>query len=356
MTIGTALTRRATTCQAHAMRFISDNTASVCPEVLEAIAAANAPDAGYDGDALSAQLDGAFSALFETEVAALWVTTGTAANSLGLAALCPPYGGIICHDESHIENDEAGAPEFFTHGAKLMTVAGKGAKLGVDAVTARLDRITDDVHRIQPAAISITNATELGTVYTVEETAALAEIARARGLRFHLDGARFANAIVHLGCQPADLTWRAGVEVMSFGCIKNGGMNAEALISFQPELAHELRIRRKRSGHLSSKGRFQAAQILALLKDDLWLANARKANSGAGRLAEAVRHRLAEPVEANELFVRINAAEAAALRAKGFHFYDWEAGIVRFVVSWDQADSDIDALAQALSALPKRSG
>jgi threonine aldolase len=337
------------------MRFASDNVASVCPEVLAAITAANTPDAGYDGDALSAQLDGAFSQLFSTDVAALWVTTGTAANSLALAALCPPYGGILCHQDAHIENDEAGAPEFFTHGAKLITVAGAGAKLAPDALAARIGRIAGDVHRVQPAAISITNATELGRVYTVEETAALGEQARSLGLRFHLDGARFSNAVAFLSCDPADLTWRTGVEMMSFGFIKNGGMNAEALICFRPELAQELRVRRKRSGHLSSKGRFQAAQLLALLKDDLWLANARKANDGAQRLARTAADRLAEPVEANELFVRLNPEEASGLRAAGFQFYDWEGGTARFVVSWDQPESDIAALARAFSALRQAS-
>jgi len=338
-----------------AMRFISDNTASVCPEVLAAISAANAPDAGYDGDALSRKLDGLFSDLFGTEVAALWVTTGTAANSLSLAALCPPYGGILCHEDAHIWNDEAGAPEFFTHGAKLIPIEGEGAKLTPEAISARLAPIRKDVHRVQPAAISITNATELGCVYKPDETAAIGALAHSRGLRFHLDGARFANAVAYLGCHPADLTWRAGVEMMSFGFIKNGGMNAEALISFRPEFAAELRIRRKRSGHLSSKGRFQAAQILALLEEDRWLANAGAANAGARLLAEAAGERLAHPVEANELFIRLSDEEAASLREAGFEFYDWEPGLARLVVSWDQRKGDIAMLAGALRDLRQAS-
>ncbi|MGE3746888.1 MAG: low specificity L-threonine aldolase [Sphingomonadaceae bacterium] len=333
------------------MRFTSDNAASAHPDVLAAIIAANAPDAGYDGDRLSASLDGAFSALFDRDVTALWLTTGTAANSLALAALCPPHGGVICHEDSHIENDEAGAPEFFTHGAKLITLGGEGAKLTPDAIAARMARIAADVHRVQPRAISITNATELGRVYSCEETAAIGALARASGLGFHLDGARFANAVAHLGCHPADLTWRAGVDLMSFGFIKNGGMNAEALICFRRDLADEIRIRRKRSGHLSSKGRFQAAQILALLENDRWLDNARKANAGAQRLARVAAGRLVEQVAANELFVRVNPDEAAALRAAGFQFYDWGTGVARFVVSWDQSDQDITALEKALQAL-----
>src|SRR5687768_2785617 len=176
------------------MRFFSDNAAAACPEALAAVAAANRIDAAYDGDEYSRKLDGAFSELFGTEVAALWVTTGTAANSLALAALCPPHGGILCHEDAHIENDEAGAPGFFTHGAKLIPIAGEGAKLTPELVISRMKRIEDDVHRVQPAAISITNATELGRVYSPEETAAISELARSRGLSFHLDGARFANA------------------------------------------------------------------------------------------------------------------------------------------------------------------
>jgi len=333
------------------MRFLSDNMASTCPEVLAAIAAANAPDAGYDGDAFSARLDGAFSKLFETEVAALWVTTGTAANSIALAALCPPYGGIVCHADSHISADEAGAPEFYTHGAKLITLAGEGAKIDPTAIEARLSLIRNDVHRVQPHAISITNATEMGLVYTPEETAAIGAFAKANNLAFHLDGARFANAVARLGCHPADLSWRAGVEMMSFGFIKNGGMNAEAIICFQPERAREIRIRRKRGGHLSSKGRYQAAQILALLENDLWLVNARKSNAGAARIAAAARGRLVHPVEANELFVRVSPSEAAALRANGFAFYDWTPGLIRLVVSWDQPEAEIGALIQAIAAL-----
>lgn len=333
------------------MHFLSDNTASACPEVLAAIMAANAPDVGYDGDALSGRLDAAFSELFDTDVAALWVATGTAANSLALAALCPPYGGIICHEEAHISTDEAGAPEFYTHGAKLITLAGEGAKIDPDGIAARLSLIRNDVHRVQPHAISITNATEMGLVYTPDETAAIGSYARANGLAFHLDGARFANAVAHLGCHPADLTWRAGVGMMSFGFIKNGGMNAEAIICFQPDRAQEIRIRRKRAGHLSSKGRFQAAQILALLDNDLWLANARKSNAGAQRIAAAAGRRLLYPVEANELFVRVTASESEALKAKGFAFYDWAPGLIRLVVSWDQPDEEIIALAEALRAL-----
>ncbi len=333
------------------MRFTSDNIASAHPAIFEALAAANAPDTGYDGDRLSRSLDATFSELFGTEVAALWVATGTAANGLALAALCPPHGGVVCHAEAHINCDEAGAPEFYTHGAKLVTVEGAGGKLTPATVAARLDAIPRDVHRVQPHALSITNATEYGRVYTPDETAALGDIAKARGLAFHVDGARFANAVATLDCHPGELTWRAGVDALSFGFVKNGGMSAEALILFRPDLAELVRVRRKRGGHLLSKGRFQAAQILALLEEGRWLANARAANAGAARIAQAAGNRLAEPVEANELFVRLSASEAARLRAQGGEFYDWGEGLARFVVSWDQPEAEIVALAAALAAL-----
>jgi len=333
------------------MRFFSDNAAAVAQPVLDAIAAANRVDTAYDGDALSKGLDDAFSALFDTPVAAMWIASGTAANSLALAALCPPHGATLCHRDAHIQNDECGAPEFFTHGAKLMLVDGEGAKLDADAVEAFLAGVRDDVHQTQPAALSITNATEYGRVYTPAEVAALAEVAKRRKLGFHMDGARFANAVAHLGCSPADLTWRAGIDVLSFGFVKNGGMFAEALVFFRPDLAAATRYRRKRAGHLLSKGRFAAAQIHALLHDDLWIANAGAANAGAATLARAAGARLVHPVEANEVFLRVTPDEAAALRAQGFDFYDWGAGEARLVVSWDQPRAEIDALAAAIAAL-----
>lgn len=333
------------------MRFFSDNAAAVHPAVLEALAHANHVDTAYDGDTLSRSLDGVFSELFETQVRAIWVSSGTAANALALAALCPPYRGIVCHRDSHIENDEAGAPEFYTGGAKLILADGPGAKLSPDSIGARIDAIANDVHRIQPAAISITNATEYGRSYAPAEVAAIGELAKARGLRFHMDGARFANAVVHTDAAPADLTWRAGVEALSFGFIKNGGLSADVLVCFDGDIADEIRIRRKRAGHLVSKGRYLAAQVLALLEHDRWLANARAANTAAASLAAAAGSRLINPVEANEVFARMTADEAAQLRAQGFEFYDWAAGEVRFVVSWDQPQSQVDALAAALAAL-----
>ncbi len=333
------------------MRFFSDNAAAVHPKVLAAMAAADTLDTAYDGDALSRSLDGRFSDLFETPVRVLWVPTGTAANALALAALCPPHGGVVCHRDAHIQNDEGGAPEFYTHGAKLMLADGDAAKLTPDAIATVIDAIANDVHRVQPHAISITNATEYGAVYTPDQVAAIGSLARSRGLGFHMDGARFANAVVRAGASVADLTWRAGVDILSFGFVKNGGMSAEALVFFDTELAATTLYRRKRAGLLLSKGRYLAAQLLAMLEDDVWLDTARAANDGAAMLAAAAGDRLVHPVEANEVFLRATPAEAAALRAKGFDFYDWAAGEIRLVVSWDQRADQIKPLADAIAAL-----
>ncbi len=334
------------------MRFFSDNAAPACPQVLEALAAANRMDTAYDGDSWSKRLNGALSAVFERDVEALWVSTGTAANSLALAALCPPHGSIVCHRDAHIQNDECGAPEFYTGGAKLLLGEGEGAKLTPGIVAGLLATVRKDVHQVQPAALSITNATEYGRVYTPAETAALGDLCAGSGLGFHVDGARFANAVASLDCAPAALTWRAGVDALSFGFVKNGGLSAECLVFFDPELAAATHYRRKRAGHLLSKGRYLAAQILALLDDGLWLANARAANDAAARLAQAAgAERLVLPAEANEVFVRVSADEAAALRAQGFDFYDWGPGEARFVTSWDSDPAHVGALAAAIRAL-----
>jgi threonine aldolase len=334
-----------------AMRFFSDNAATVHPAVMEALAAANHVDTAYDGDALSQSLDAAFSDLFETDCEVVWISTGTAANSIILAHFVRPWQGILCYEEAHIEVDECGAPTFYSGGAQLMTLPGPGAKIDTDALKARIAGIRKDVHQIQPAAISITNATEYGLAWRPDEVREISAIAKASGLKLHMDGARFANAVAFLGCSPADVTWRAGVDALSFGFTKNGAMMAEALVFFGGSGGAGVRELKKRGGHLLSKGRFVAAQIRAMLKDDLWLANARAANAGAAALAAACGDRLMHPVEANELFVRISAEEAADLRAKGFDFYDWGSGAARLVVSWDQDAAAVAPLAAAIAAL-----
>jgi threonine aldolase len=333
------------------MRFFSDNAAAVHPRVLAALAEANVLDTAYDGDRLSKSLDGRLSDLFDTEVRALWVPTGTAANCLALAALCPPHGGILCHRDAHIQNDEGGAPEFYTHGAKLMLCDGPGAKLTPADIARTADAIANDVHRVQPHALSITNATEYGLVYQPDEVAAIGELVKSRGWRFHMDGARFANAVASAGCHPADVTWRAGVEALSFGFVKNGGMDAEALVFFDTGLADLTLRRRKRAGLLLSKGRYLAAQILAMLDGGLWLECGHAANVRAATLAAAAGDRLIHPVEANELFLQATTEEATSLRAQGFDFYDWAPGEIRLVTAWDSDEGDVGKLAQAIAAL-----
>jgi threonine aldolase len=258
---------------------------------------------------------------------------------------------VVCHRDAHIQNDECGAPEFYTHGAKLMIGEGDGAKLTPDSIRAVTDIIANDVHRVQPHAISITNATEYGMVYSPAEVAAIGDLARERGLGFHMDGARFANAVATLGCSPADLTWRAGVDALSFGFIKNGGMTAEVLIFFKPDLAADTLRRRKRAGLLLSKGRYLAAQIVALLDNDLWIANGTAANAAARLLADAAGTRLAYPTQANEVFLRVSPEEAASLRALGFDFYDWAPGEIRLVTSWNHTLAEVRPLAEAIAAL-----
>ncbi|KTE38805.1 MULTISPECIES: threonine aldolase family protein [unclassified Sphingopyxis] len=334
-----------------ATRFFSDNAATVHPKVMEALAAANHVDTAYDGDALSQSLDAAFSELFETDCEVVWIPTGTAANSIILAHFVRPWQGILCYEEAHIEVDECGAPTFYSGGAKLMTLPGPGAKIDAEALRARIRSIRNDVHQVQPAAISITNATEYGLAWRPDEVREISEIAKDKGLKLHMDGARFANAVAFVGCSPADVTWRAGVDALSFGFTKNGAMMAEAIVFFGGSGGAGVRELKKRGGHLLSKGRFVAAQIRAMLKDDLWLTNARGANAGAAALAAACGDRLMHPVEANELFVRISAEDAAELRAKGFDFYDWGDGAARLVVSWDQDADAVAPLAAAIAAL-----
>ncbi|MGB7370220.1 threonine aldolase family protein [Erythrobacter sp.] len=337
--------------------FLSDNAAPVHPRVWEAMRNADLADSPYDGDALSAQLDERFSDLFGRECAGLWVATGTAANCLALATMVQPHGGVVCHEEAHIEVDEGGAPGFFLHGAKLVLCGdahgGEGGKLTPEQVAARIDPIRDDVHQVQPHAIAITQASEYGRVYRPGELERLADFAKVRGLGLHMDGARFANAAAFLGGSATQAAGAAarGVDSLAFGCIKNGAMSAEAIVLFDPEQADLVKYRRKRAGHLQCKGRYLAAQVLAMLDADLWLENARHANVAAQEIASGCGERLMHPVEANELFVTMSANEREALRAQDFAFYDWGADAARFVTAWDTRENDARALGKAIAAL-----
>jgi len=335
--------------------FKSDNTAPVAPEILAAIGAANTGFArGYGDDEWSLRLDDRFSELFERRVKVFPVSTGTAANSLALATLVPPYGAILTHEEGHIVRDECGAPEFMSGGARLVLMQGAGAKVTPQALEATLVANPTSVHTVQPRALSLTQATELGSVYSPAELQALCTLAHARGLAVHMDGARFANAVAGVGCSPAELTWRAGVDVLSFGATKNGALTAEAVVFFDLDRVADFEFRRKRAAHLLSKMRFVSAQLLAYIEGGLWLRLAGRANALAQRLAAAAGPLLMHPVQANELFLRIGDGGAAALRALGFEFYDWGAsgsGEARLVVSWNQPEEDVDALCIALARL-----
>ena len=331
------------------MQFLSDNAAAVHPQVWDALHRADSADTPYDTDAISRRLDEAFSALFGREVAALWVATGTAANCLALSTMVAPHGGVLCHREAHIEMDEGGAPGFYLHGAKLVLAEGEGAKLSPATVEPVLAAIRDDVHQVQVHALSLTQASEYGRSYRPDELAALTSLARGRGLRIQMDGARFGNAVAFLGCTPAEAC--GDVDALSFGCVKNGAMSAEAIVFFDPALADVARYRRKRAGHLQSKGRYLAAQVLAMLEGDLWLANARAANAAATEIGNAAAVRLLHPVEANEVFLHCTAAAREALRAQGFGFYDWGPDAARFVAAWDTREEHARALARAIAGL-----
>lgn len=337
--------------------FRSDNTAPACPEILQAVIDANQGHAAaYGADAWSNRLDEVFSAFFERNVRVFPIATGTAANSTALATLCPPWGAIVTPACAHIVRDECGSPEFMTGGARLLLAACPDGRLSPAELERVLDAHPASVHTLQPAVVSITQATELGTVYRPEAIVALGRTARRHGLRMHMDGARFANAVVSLGCAPADITWRAGVDVLSFGATKNGALTAEAVVFFDGDIGREYEFRRKRAGHLLSKMRFVSAQLLAYVESGAWRRNAERANQLARKIGAAAGSALLQPVEANEVFLRLGTSRATALRAHGFAFYDWGStgsGEYRFVVSWNQDPADVDALCAALARWPE---
>jgi threonine aldolase len=334
------------------MNFASDNSYGAWPEIVAAIgAAATGAVPSYGDDALTAKVRARLAELFEREPVVFPVISGTAANALALATLVPPHGAIFCHGESHIAVDECGAPEFFTHGAKLVPLEGEGAKLVPETLERALGHFQKGfVHHVQPACLSITQSTELGTVYRPGEIAALSALAHAHGMKVHMDGARFANALAHLGCTPAEATWRAGVDAMSFGATKNGALGAEAVIFFNPAEARDFEYRRKKAGHLLSKMRFISAQLDAYLEGTRWLDRAACANGLARKLAEGLRGvpgvELAHPVEANAVFAYLPDAMVARLRRQGAVFYDWSPPkggrtLVRLVASFATPDEDV---------------
>lgn len=345
------------------MNFASDNGAGVAPAILEAIVASsrvNAP--AYGADDFTARAHALLNDLFEKEVAAFLAPTGTGANALALGALVRPWEAIFCHEESHVHDDECGAPEFFAGGAKLVGIPGLAGKITPEAFAETLARYPRGlVKSSQPGALSLSQVTEAGTLYRVEEVANLALIAHQSGIAVHMDGARFANAIAALGTSPADMTWRAGVDVLTFGATKNGALACEAIIFFDPDLPAAFAYQRKRGGHTLSKGRFLGAQMEAYLTDHLWLTLARRANLAASRLAKGLLEspgvRPAWPTEANEVFVVVPSARAEVWRAAGAKFHEWPTRalasalaprpgetLIRLVTSFETTEGEIDAL------------
>jgi threonine aldolase len=335
------------------MYFASDNTAGMAPEILDALGKANTGYAlGYGNDDWTRRVEARFAEIFEREVAVFLVPTGTVANSLALAHVTPPWGAVLCHAESHVATDECGAPEFFGGGIKLVGLSGEGSKISAATLRAALDGQWGGPHHVSPAALSLSQATESGTIYRVAEIKELADVAHARGVAVHMDGARIGNAFARMNVSPAEATWKAGVDVLSFGATKGGAMGAEAVIFFDPKRGANMQDRRKRGGALASKHRFIAAQIEAFLSNDLWMKLARHANAmadalGAGLTAAGCKP--IWPVEANEVFAPITLEADKRLKAAGAMYYPWPSEalpkgqiLVRLVTSFQTTKDDVD--------------
>ncbi len=345
--------------------FKSDNVAPVCDAIMAAIQAANVGSAtSYGADDFTQKLQSVAAEVFEREVAIFPVTTGTAANALSLSQLVPPFGAVYCHEAAHIVTDECGAPEFFTGGAKMIGFPARDGKITPQQLAGAIAFAQDmGVHHVKPGAVSLSQATEWGTVYQAAEVSALAAVAKNNALPLHMDGARFANALVHLNCTPAEATWRLGVDVLSLGATKNGALCAEAVVFFDPARARDFERRRKQTGHLWSKLRFMSAQLLAYLEHDLWLDNARHANAMATALADGLRGipgaALLQSTDANEVFVGLPETMVAGLEAQGFSFYTWPLSVVasgvaiRLVTSFATPRAHVDAFLAAARGLAR---
>jgi len=337
------------------LNFASDNYAGICPEAWEAMAQANSGYASsYGEDDWTARASDRLRDLFETDCEVFFVFNGTAANSLALSSLCQSYHSIICHEMAHIETDECGAAEFFSNGTKVLLVRGAHGKVDPAEVVHTVKR-RSDIHYPKPKVLSLTQATELGTVYSVEELQELAEVARKHKLRIHMDGARFANAVSSLGVAPKEITWQAGVDVLCFGGTKNGFAIGEAVVFFNKALAFEFEYRCKQAGQLASKMRFLTAPWVGILENDAWLTRAGNANRCARLLEQRLRQiegiDVMFPAQANSVFVDLPAQLAEALRHKGWHFYTFiGSGGARFMCSWETTEADVEALADDIAA------
>lgn len=336
-------------------QFASDNYAGVCPEALEAFCRANETghECAYGDDSWTTQVCDRIRDLFETDCEVFFVFSGTAANSLALAAMCQSYHSVICHELAHIETDECGGPEFFSNGSKLLTAGGAHGKLNADVIEQLVIR-RSDIHYPKPKVVSVTQATETGTVYSVDELQAIASIAKRRDLRVHMDGARLANAVAALDVTPAEITWRAGIDVLCLGGTKNGLPVGDAIVFFKRELAQDFAYRVKQSGQLASKMRFISAPWLGLIENDVWLRNARHANAMARRLSNAIKDlrgiEILFPQQANAIFVSLPPAVEARLRMNGWRFYSFiGSGGCRFMCAWDTSPETVDRLAEDIA-------
>ncbi|WP_339743233.1 beta-eliminating lyase-related protein [uncultured Maricaulis sp.] len=338
------------------MNFLSDTTAPAHPKLVEAIAAANTGfEPSYGNDPISARVEARLREIFECDLKVLFAVSGTASNALALSVLCPSDGAILCHDEAHIHRDERGAPEFYTGGAKLIPLGGAHGKIGLSELDRALAEIPEGfVHTSPVRVLSLSNLSESGTAYSVAEVRERSERLKQRPAFVHMDGARFANALVSLGCTPAELTWKAGVDALCFGATKNGALGAEAVVLFGPVMDRfeALQARQKRGGHMAPKMRFMAAQFEAWLEGDLWLDLARAANARATDLATGLSSipgvEILHPVDGNEIFARIPESVAASMRAAGAGFYQWPDGSARLVTSWCTEPGEIQALIAAV--------
>jgi threonine aldolase len=343
--------------------FSSDHVAPACDAILAAVNQANTGFVtSYGGDDLTARLQSLASDLFEKQVAIFPVTSGTAANALALSQIVPTFGAIYCYEAAHIVTDEAGAPAFFTGGAQLIGFPAANGKIHPEQLTKAVAYAEDlGIHHVKPGAVTLTQATEWGTVYGLEEIAAISAVARQHELPVHMDGARFANAVAHLRCTPAEATWKCGVDVLSLGATKNGALGADAVVFFDPARARDFERRRKRAGHLMSKLRFVSAQLIAYLSNALWLDNARHANAMAMRMAEGLKRvagaKLLHPVQANELFLALPEESVSNLEMQGFHFYRWplhaaESGVtIRLVTCFATTSADVDEFIAAAASI-----
>jgi threonine aldolase len=342
-------------------QFTSDNRSRICPQAWEALAKANGDtdSASYGNDRWTLRAADLIRERFETDCDVYFVFTGTAANSLALAAMCQSYNSVICHETSHIETDECGAPEFFSNGTKLLLAAGEAGKLEPSSVDHVVKR-RSDIHYPKPRVLSLTQATELGTIYQPQEIAELTERARAGKLRVHLDGARFGNAVASLGCSPAEVTWRAGVDVLCFGGTKTGMLACEAVVFFDKALSQEFAYRCKQAGQLASKMRYLAAQWVGMLEDDAWLTHAAHANAMARLLEQRLLKlqllaphvvKILFPVQANSVFVKLPAEVLRTLKQKGWEIYEFIGNAARLMCSWETTKQDIDCLLEDLEPL-----